>query len=132
MSESGMRGNVTKTLRSLGLDPIAVENPIFPGTPDVNYVQGWIELKWLRNWPKRATSPVVLKEYSQEQRLWIRRRTMAGGKCFLLVQCKREWLLFTHPVTWDMDTYTKAQMIEKAVKYWDKGINKEELKCLLT
>ncbi len=129
MSESGMRGNVIKVLKPV--HGFAVENPTCPGTPDVNYIEGWIELKWLRAWPKRETTDVKLDHYTPQQRLWIKRRHENGGKVFLLLQCKREWLLFKHPATMDVGKVPKAELIKMAYKYWKNGLNKEEfIKCL--
>jgi hypothetical protein len=132
MSESGMRGNVIKNLKEL--DAVAIENPVYPGTPDVNYVDGWIELKWLRRWPVKVESVVQLDHYSPQQRLWIRRRSLARGRCFLLLQCKKEWLLFKHPETMEVGKLTKSQLIEKSVRYWTQGMTKQmvqELKEVL-
>jgi len=127
MSESGMRGNFVKFLKGLGLDAVAVENPIFPGTPDVNYLHGWVELKWIRSWPKNPETPVRLKRYTNSQKLWIRRRTLAGGKAFLLVQCKREWFLFKHPETMEIDGTPRQNFYDKAYRIWRNGLNTEEV-----
>ena len=69
MSESNMRGQVCDVLRSL--DAISVENPAYPGTPDVNFVEGWVELKWIRAWPAREKTVVKIDHYTQQQRVWL-------------------------------------------------------------
>ncbi len=124
MSESGMRGNVLKILKPL--DGVAVENPTMPGTPDINYVDGFIELKWLRSWPKDPEAVVRIEHYSPQQRLWIRRRHLAGGKVWLLLQCKREWLLFCHPKTMEVGKLTRQQLYAAAHARWEKGLDKKE------
>ena len=53
-----MRGRLTKALRSL--HAVAVENPVHPGTPDINYSEGWIEAKWLRAWPRKPETVVTV------------------------------------------------------------------------
>lgn len=93
MSESTMRGDVVRLLKAAGLDAIPVENPVGPGTPDVNYVEGWIELKQLRYWP-RTTGPVRVRHFRKGQRLWLRQRWEAGGNAWLLLRVRSDWLLF--------------------------------------
>jgi len=92
MAERDMRARVMRALD--GLHPVAVENRAAPGTPDVNYVGGWLELKWLRSWPSRAATPVRVAHFNMQQRLWHLRRRDAGGKTWVLLQCRREWFLF--------------------------------------
>lgn len=84
MSEKVMRGWVVKYL--MPLNAVAVENPALPGTPDVNTVLGWIELKHISRPPVRPTTVVRLPHYTQMQRLWAMQRIRAGGMCLLLLQ----------------------------------------------
>lgn len=113
------------------LDAVAVENPAYPGTPDVNYTKGWIELKWLRHWPARKDSVVQLEHYTQKQKLWLRRRHLAGGQVFLLLKVSREWLLFTYPNLLNVGLLAREELINSAFKYWKNGLNQEEfLKCV--
>jgi hypothetical protein len=80
------------------LDPVRVENPIYPGTPDVNLADGkWIELKCIPGWPVRASSNVRISHYTQQQRVWLYRRwKYAPGSTLLLLEVRadRQWLLF--------------------------------------
>lgn len=92
MSEKVMRQNVVRWLRPL--HAIAVENPVLPGTPDVNYIGGWIELKMVDSWPVGEDTPLRLPHFTQHQRLWLRTRWKKGGKAFLLLQVGNDWLLF--------------------------------------
>lgn len=129
MAESDQRRKVIKGLKTL--DAVPVENPVMPGTPDVHYMDGWIELKWLRAWPARPGTIVRIEHYTPQQKLWIRRRHLAGGNVFLLLQVRKEWMLFTHPATMEVGKLTKQQLIDKAYKYWPNGLRMEELiKCL--
>ena len=131
MSESGMRGRITQALREL--DAVAVENPAYPGTPDVNFVEGWIELKWLRNWPVRETSKVPVPHFTPQQRVWLRKRQAAGGNVFLLLQCKKEWLLFDgDTAAKSIDIATRAELIQRAKLYMPNGLVVEELISCLT
>jgi hypothetical protein len=85
-----------QTLRPLleELDPIRVENLSSVGTPDVNYVGGWIELKCLRAWPKKPETIVRVDHFTPEQRAWILRRCRAGGKVFVILRVANDWLMF--------------------------------------
>jgi hypothetical protein len=87
-----MRQRVVKALKPL--DAWSVENPCRPGTPDVNYIEGWIELKWLDNWPKRSSTVVRLDHFTPQQRLHLARRWNLGGNAYLLLQVGQDWLLF--------------------------------------
>lgn len=126
MSEQGMRGRVTKALRVL--DAIAVENPAHIGTPDVNYVGGWIELKWLRRWPVNEDTVVAFPHFTTQQRIFHIRRRQAGGACWVMVQCRREWLLFAgEDAALHLGKCTKQQMISLAHKVWPNGLVQKEL-----
>lgn len=97
MSELGtMKPTVIKVLKRF--DALAVENSVHVGTPDVNYIEGWLELKWLRSWPVKADTIVRLEHYTPQQRVWLMRRWVNGGKAHLLLQCRSVWLLFNGDV----------------------------------
>lgn len=120
MSESGMRQKVVRGLSEL--NAIAVENPVLPGTPDVNYVEGWIELKWLRSWPTRD-GVVQIPHFTPQQKIWHYRRRKAGGQAWFLLQCKREWLLLDGAVAaMVVNKATREELIEAAEAYWPSGV----------
>jgi len=126
MSESDLRGKLTSKLKKL--DAVSVENPACPGTPDVNYIEGWIELKWLRSWPVRSNTNITIEHYSKEQRLWHRKRGFRKGNCWLLLQCRLEYLLFYADVAaQNIGKCTREQLIDLTVKYWSKGMKWDEL-----
>lgn len=132
MSEKTMRQRIVKALQSL--DALAVENPMHPGTPDVNYVEGWIELKWLKRWPKNADkSPVLIEHFTPQQRVWLRRRALRKGNVLLLFQVShtKEWFLFKGDVAAEhFGKITRPQMYELAYKVWTGLKDKELLECL--
>ena len=129
MSESDMRAKVIVALRSL--DAVAVENPAYPGTPDVNYVEGWIELKWLRKWPVNG-GIVKIEHFSPQQKVWLVKRWSKGGNVFLLLQCKREWLLFDGLTAAQIvGNATREELFKRAVWSSTKGLqNKGIIECL--
>lgn len=116
MSESNMRSLVVKALR--GLHPIPVENPIWPGTPDVNCICGWIELKELDDWPVRATTPVRIEHYTKVQRVWATNRWAFGGKAYFLLKVKREWLLFGREAPTLIGKATRLKLTRNALATW--------------
>lgn len=96
--ESAMWQKVRPILVAAKLDPVRVENPIHPGTPDVNLCDGrWLELKCIESWPVRAQTIVRIPHYTPQQRVWLYRRWRhAPGSTLLLleVRSERQWLLF--------------------------------------
>ncbi len=97
-AESLMWRKVRPVLLAAKLDPVRVENPIHPGTPDVNLCDGrWIELKCIPGWPVRASTCVRIAHYTPQQRVWLYRRwKYAPGSTLLLLEVRvdRQWLLF--------------------------------------
>lgn len=93
-----MWAKLRPVLLAAKLDPVRVENPIHPGTPDVNLCDGrWIELKCIPAWPVRATTKVRIAHFTPQQRMWLFRRwRFAPGSTFLLLEiiADRQWLLF--------------------------------------
>lgn len=90
--EKEMRKRVVRALRPL--HAISVENGCGVGTPDVNYADGWIELKVLEDWPARDDTVVRVDLFTKEQRMWHRARAASGGTTWVLLKVDRDWLLF--------------------------------------
>lgn len=112
-----MRGRVLHALKPL--DAQAIENALFAGVPDVEFIGGWIELKALTDWPKRPDTLVRIEHFTMEQRHWLRRRVRRGGKAWLLLRVGKEWLLFPGDKAADIiGTLTRAQLVEAALFYW--------------
>lgn len=67
-----------------------IENMVGRGRPDVNYcvrgVEGNIELKQIRSWPALPDTVVKIEHFSPQQRNWLRTRTSAGGRVYVLLQ----------------------------------------------
>ena len=131
MAESDMRKNLCNQLKKL--DAFAVENPARPGTPDINFIGGWIECKWLRKWPTRIGTPVKLDHpLLTGQKVWIRRRNRRNGRAWVMLQCGREWLLFKGDVACDsLGTSTRAELYRHAYAHWTAGLDADELIAIL-
>ena len=105
--EKNQRQVLVKAMNKCGLDATSVENPAFPGTPDVQHIDGWLELKWLEKWPAREKTTVRLPHFTPQQRCWLMRRWVANrdrgtnhGEAFLLLYVAetKEHLLFSGEV----------------------------------
>lgn len=133
MSERALRREIVKLLRPVGAMP--VENPACPGTPDVAYVGGWIELKKARRWPQRE-GPLKLDHFTQQQFLWLERHILCGGRAHVLLQVGREHLLF-----WGTDigthkqglgsTWTQQDCLEHCTALWPKRPSARALRLAL-
>lgn len=131
MSEAAMWDSLRPVIRSL--DPVRVENPIVPGTPDVNYNQGWIELKFAERWPPRG-GPLRVDHFTRQQRTWLTRRRKAGGRAFLLLKVGAiEWLLFDGAVAAAMlGRVPRERLYEVCAARWTRlPRTKEICTCLL-
>ena len=97
-SESAMWKKIRPFLIAAKFDPVRVENPIHPGTPDVNLCDGkWIELKSVEGWPARENTIFRIAHYSPQQRVFLYQRWKhAPGSTFLLLEVRavRQLLLF--------------------------------------
>lgn len=129
MSEGTMRRRVVRELREL--DAVSVENPVHPGTPDVNFIGGWVELKWARRWPERG-GPLRLDHFTREQRVWLRRRWHRGGAAWLLLQVGREWMLFDGEVAAHVvGRSTRGELQRHAAAHWPDGLDSGDLLQML-
>ena len=112
-------------------DAVSVENPAYPGTPDVNYVEGWIELKWDREFPKKDDSVFKIDHFSPQQRVWLHRRHRKGGKCWLLLQVGKEWFLFDGMTAFEIVGKVCRQELVKRASWYSKNGLTEDLKDYL-
>lgn len=114
-----MRQRVVKALKKL--DAWSVENPCRPGTPDVNYIEGWIELKWVEKWPARKDTPVRLPHFTPQQKLHLRRRWHMGGNAYLLLQVEQDWFLFNgEEAAKIVGQANRLQLIQSAQASWHR------------
>lgn len=89
-AESKMWSKIRGVLRAAMLDPVRVENPIHPGTPDVNLATGaWIELKTIAAWPHGSGHQVRIAHFTPQQRVWLYKRwRFAHGSTYLLLEVR--------------------------------------------
>lgn len=94
MSEKNMRNWITRSGVLDGYDPVAVEVLIPSGFPDVSFINGLIELKYLPEWPVREATPVRVDHFTRDQRAFLLKRWRAGRNAWLLLQVEDIWMLF--------------------------------------
>ena len=125
-SEGKDRKDVVLALRKL--HAFAVENPVHPGTPDVVYIGGWIEMKKLDAWPVRPTTKVRLDHYTIQQRAWARMHHHRGGISYWLLRVQKEWLLLHGAIAAEVvGTLTREQLIDRAILYMSNGLDGDQL-----
>lgn len=113
--------HVRPVLYAANLDPHRVENAVALGMPDVNYRDGWIELKYAPEWPKRG-GPLRIPHYTPQQRVWLLRRWRARGNAFLLLRVNgSEFFLFDGVTAQDVGELTREQLITRAQAYSNDG-----------
>ena len=100
MNESSFWHQIKRALhRHPFLDLQRIEDRTKAGTPDVNGCHSgtefWVELKYL-DLPVRPTTPLHIKNFKPEQRLWMRNRAAAGGLSWLFVRVGELYFLFDH------------------------------------
>lgn len=123
MAESDLNDRLRGAIRHR--DPVRVENSVGPGTPDISFIGGWIESKFLPRWPKRANTVVQVRHYVPEQRAWHVKRRTAGGVVFVVIQIANDVLVFdAMDAAKGLGFWTREEMnrIAKCVMYpWDAG-----------
>lgn len=120
-SERDMRRKVIRALRPL--NAISVENGVGIGTPDVNFVDGWIELKSVEKWPADPDKPLVIRHFTQQQRVWLVKRCRAGGVALLLLKCANDWLLLDgEDAARLIGRATREELIATSHAVWPVGI----------
>jgi len=131
MSEKALAQRIMPLLKPI--DGIRIENMCAKGTPDVNFVGGWMELKQQDKWPVRATTKVKLDhDLSLEQRIWLQRRARKGEMTWVLLQVARDYLLFEGPEAAELlGECTQEELKAAAYRVWTSKEMKEELlSCL--
>ncbi len=98
MKESYIRRTLCANLRKAGSSDLfvsAMENSAGAGTPDLYYCykgqSGWIELKYIKELPKKDTFKIP--HYTLMQHMWLVNNRMAGSKSHLFIRIKDTYYL---------------------------------------
>jgi hypothetical protein len=113
----GAEANIRKKLCAefVDLDFRPCENRVEKGTPDCHYIDGWVELKQLDEWPARDTTIVRFHRYTNNQRIWLTRRWKKGGRSFLLLRVKTDWLMFAGADAWPLGMVCRRELEQLAL-----------------
>jgi len=112
------------------LHPVRIENALLtPGLPDVSLSVGFCELKWLRSYPKRETTPVRIEHYTDDQRNWLMKRYRAGGGAWLCLKVRTDWYIFNALQAQRVGNVSKSELQSSADCYFSSRPSTETL-CL--
>lgn len=113
-----------------------IESSAGNGIPDISFgVQGkngWIELKYIREWPKRQDTKVKLP-LRPEQKHWIKNRGQVSGDVWVLCRIHNEFFLLDYRLAMlAVEGWTKQEWIMNSVLHWRITITFETLAEMLT
>ncbi len=112
------------------------EDECTSGIPDVSYgidgVNGWIELKAYKHWPKKPETVIPFKNFKISQKRFLRGRGKAGGYCFVMVVFGKEIVLFHWTDIHVLGETNKEELLKYAIYKSDIPIAQEELIKILT
>ena len=129
MSEKNLWQYCRRHLSDRGI-LMRIENAFYKGVPDVNFliggIEGWLELKFLKTFPKKENTPVNIPHFTQEQKLWHKERWENHGLTAMLLQVDDYYFLFVSDKIAIVGHLSKQGLIDNATKYWRNRINFEE------
>ena len=127
MNETGVWNYIKNGMICTGWHTSRIESSAGNGIPDVSFgikgVSGWIELKYIAEWPKRTLTKVKLP-LRPEQKHWIKARGELSGNVWVI--CRIEEYFFI--LTWEealsaYDGWTHMEWLENSHYYWWKRID---------
>lgn len=132
LENATMRKKVVQLLKPL--HAVSIENgATHPGTPDISYAEGWLELKALDRWPVRPDTPLRVPHFTPQQRIFLIRRCKAGGRAYVLLTVGRDWLLFNGAAAAHaLGKSPKSVLYNLAIKTWLGTPPQQELIACLT
>lgn len=131
MSEKNMWVNMRKRMHGLWDEATRHEDKFASGIADVSFVcggsHGWMELKQIDKWPVRPGTTVRCKHYTDEQRIFLKRKGRAGGNTWLFVKIQRDYLLIDWALAEQFGTLNKEETLQLASARWSNRVDWEEL-----
>lgn len=136
-SESSFWRYLNKKMKLVGWEAKRFECSMPLGVPDVYYRikgkdrwhSGWIELKFLKAYPKNKNIAIKIQHYTKEQRLFLRQENLKGGTAWLFIKIEKDYYLLKGDLKINEITY---EDLKKYAKFFSKNtINSTHLKEVL-
>jgi len=129
--ENSLKKYLVKTMGTRW-DVQSHEDSLSMGIPDLSYgsggVNGWIELKRAREYPKKNSTPIKFKHFTASQVNWLSKRGKAGGFCWIFIQVSTEYYLFPFSKGRALRAgMTKEEFREQCFQYWTGNVDPSEL-----
>lgn len=134
MKEASLWNYIKKGLVGRGLLN-RIESSVGNGIPDVLFCIPqkflWIELKYVKEWPKRNSTKVKLP-LRPEQVIWINSRGNLSGLVFVLIKIENDFFLIKHNEINELyaNGSTKDEWIDtfkNRKRYWSRRIDFSQL-----
>jgi len=115
------------------------EDNISKGIPDVSFainnngqkINGWMELKHIKSFPKKRDSIIAIDHYTDDQRKWLLENYETGGATFLFIKIDREYYLFTGSAMVSVGYRTKDWWLTHCIGCWVGSVDWKQFVYIL-
>ena len=132
MSENNLWRYLQKNLKDSKTMLMRIEIPFYKGVPDVNFLidgnEGWLELKYIPQYPKKEITIVKVPHFTIEQKIWHNARFKNKGRTMVLIQVDDDYFIFKKEKINLLGSLNKYRMFQHANKFWKNKINFRELR----
>ena len=132
MSETNLWRYLQRNLKDKNTMLMRIENPFYKGVPDVNFLidgnEGWLELKYIPQYPKKEITIVKVPHFTIEQKIWHNARFKNKGRTMVLIQVDDDYFIFKKEKINLLGSLNKFRMFQHANKFWKNKINFRELR----
>jgi len=130
MNEAGVWNYVKGGLAGKWL-ATRIESNAGNGVPDVVFcvpnINGFMELKFIKEWPKRPETKVKLP-LRPEQKLWVETRGKRGGNVWVFCRIENSMFLLDNTCSMSAcDGWTKEEWFKHSNMNWQGRVNFDEL-----
>lgn len=114
-----------------------IESCVGMGIPDVSFgvsgINGWLELKYTPDWPKRDSTKVKLA-LRPEQKNWIQTRGALSGNVWVFWRISNTFFLLTWSTAISLaeEGATSADLLKRCTRYWHRFTDFTELAGVLS